>query len=94
MEVSILIRATPGNGFRAWCGEPVPAAAEGATRAEALANLRAPLEAQTRGVEVVRLTLTPAGPAAADPPTVHAVLSRRYASGVADTAARHDEHHP
>lgn len=57
MELSVLIQQTPGNGFRAWCGEPFPAAAEGATRDEALANLRTALEAKTRGVEVVRLTI-------------------------------------
>lgn len=55
MELSVLVQQTPGNGFRAWCGEPIPAAAEGATREEALAKLRTELEAKTRGVEVVRL---------------------------------------
>lgn len=55
MELSVLIQQTEGNGFRAWCGEPVPAEAEGATREEALAKLRAEIESKTRGVEVVRL---------------------------------------
>ena len=57
MELSVLIQQTAGNGFRAWCGEPIPTAAEGATREEALTKLRAALEAKTSGVEVVRLTL-------------------------------------
>ena len=60
MELSVLIQQTAGNGFRAWCGEPIPATAEGATREEALDKLRAALESKTRGVEVVfRLTYRP-----------------------------------
>ena len=59
MELSVLIQQTAGNGFRAWCGEPIPTTAEGTTREEALAKLRIALEAKTRGVEVIRLTLGP-----------------------------------
>ncbi|HEV3437599.1 MAG TPA: hypothetical protein VG122_09570 [Gemmata sp.] len=62
MELSVLIQQTAGNGFRAWCGEPIPATAEGATREEALTKLRAALESKTRGVEVVRLTFGPSLP--------------------------------
>ena len=58
MELAVLIQPTPGgNGFRAWCGEPIPAEAEGATREEALANLRTDLEAKARGMEVARLRI-------------------------------------
>jgi len=57
MELSVLVQQTAGNGFRAWCGEPIPASAEGATREEALARLRATLEGKAQGVEVVRLTI-------------------------------------
>ncbi len=57
VELSVLVQQTQGNGFRAWCGEPIPAEAEGATREEALAKLRADLEAKARGVEVVRLRI-------------------------------------
>lgn len=57
MELSVLIQPTAGNGYRAWCGEPLPASAEGATREEALAKLRAELESRVRGVEVVRLAV-------------------------------------
>ncbi len=62
VELSVLVQQTVGNGFRAWCGEPIPATAEGATREEALANLRAALEAKAHGVEVVRLTIGPSVP--------------------------------
>ena len=57
MELSVLVQQTAGNGYRAWCGAPVAAEAEGATREEALTKLRAALEAKTRGVEVVRLSI-------------------------------------
>ena len=67
MEVSVLVQQTPGNGFRAWCGGPIPAAAEGATREEALAKLRADLEARTRGAELVRLTIGTTGPVVSGP---------------------------
>lgn len=59
MELSVLIQQTAGNGFRAWCGEPIPASADGNTREEALAKLRATIEEKSRGVEVVRLTISP-----------------------------------
>ncbi|MBA4187699.1 MAG: hypothetical protein C0467_06730 [Planctomycetaceae bacterium] len=61
MELSVLVQHTAGNGFRAWCGEPIPASAEGATREEALARLRATLEGKVQGVEVVRLTIPTLG---------------------------------
>lgn len=43
----------------------------------------------------VRLLVLPDAPVTdTPPPTVRDVLSRRYASGHTDTAARHDEHQP
>ncbi|WP_439620493.1 hypothetical protein [Gemmata sp.] len=63
MELPVLVQQTAGTNFRAWSGEPVPATAEGATREEALANLRAALEVKTAGVEVVRLQFGRSGTA-------------------------------
>jgi hypothetical protein len=57
VELSVLVQRNPGNGYRAWCDSPLRAEAEGATREEALAKLRAVLEISTREVEVVRLTV-------------------------------------
>ena len=43
-----------------------------------------------------RVIVAPAVPLPAEPqpPTVRAILARRYRSGNTDTAARHDEHQP
>ena len=58
MELAVLIQPTPGNGFRASCGDPLPATADGATREQALDNLRATLEERVRGgAEVVCLRI-------------------------------------
>lgn len=57
MELSVLVQRTVSDRFRAWCESPIMAEAEGATRDEALENLRAELGAKTRGVEVVRLSV-------------------------------------
>ena len=60
MEVTVLIQQVSGVGYRASCGAPLVAIAEGATRDEALANLRADLEARTSASdEIVRLTIHP-----------------------------------
>jgi predicted RNase H-like HicB family nuclease len=62
VELSVLIQQTAGNGYRAWCGEPFPAEAEGATREEALNRLRAALEVKIESVELVRIYIhTPLG---------------------------------
>lgn len=59
MELSVLIEPTVGAKFRASSGDPLPAAAEGATREEALDNLRSVLGQRVRdGAEVVRLRLS------------------------------------
>ncbi len=57
MEFAVLVQQLSGNGYRASCGEPLVATAEGATRDEALAKLRVCLESQTKGAEIVRLTI-------------------------------------
>ena len=58
MELSVLIQQVSGNGSRASCGEPLVAIAEGATRDEALAKLRADLVTRAVGVEIVKMTIS------------------------------------
>jgi len=63
VELAVLIQPTPGNGFRASCGDPLPVTAEGATREEALDKLRAALaERVGTGAEVVRVRIGRAAP--------------------------------
>ena len=40
MKIPVLIEPVAGNGYRAKSGEPLPLAAEGATRDEAIQKLR------------------------------------------------------
>lgn len=81
VELSVLIQQTAGNGFRAWCGEPIPATAEGATREEALTKLRALLEIKTHGVEVVRLNIGPS--IATSPVWPDDQITRDWLAGIA-----------
>lgn len=54
----VLVEPTADGGYRATCGEPIPTAAEGATRDEAVARLRETVAARlTGGAELVRLPL-------------------------------------
>jgi hypothetical protein len=54
MQVSVLIEAVKGNGYRARGAEPFGLSAEDATREEALAKLKAMVEKQLQaGAEVV-----------------------------------------
>lgn len=46
MEIPILIEPVAGNGFLARGGEPLAISAEGASREEALANLKEKLQAK------------------------------------------------
>jgi predicted RNase H-like HicB family nuclease len=65
MQIPILIEPVAGNGYRARGGEPLALAAEGATREEALANLKKKMQAHPRnGTELTSLELGPAAPAA------------------------------
>ena len=58
MELSVLIQQVSGIGYLASCSEPLAASADGATRAEALAKLKADLESRiTAEDEIVRLTI-------------------------------------
>lgn len=58
MELSVVIEPTSGKGFRATSGEPMSATVVGATKTEALHNLREVLTDRLRaGAEVVRLQL-------------------------------------
>jgi hypothetical protein len=81
MELSVFVRQTDGNHFRAWCEQPLQASVEGATREEALAKLRDELEAMTRGVEVVRLTIGPRIPSTPTWPDDQ--ITRDWLAGIA-----------
>ncbi len=60
MQITVLIEPVAGNGYRARGGEPLPLAAEGATREEALANLKEQLQARLRaGAELTAVDITP-----------------------------------
>lgn len=89
MELNVLIEPIAADGFRASCGEPVSASAQGATRDEALTRLREQLEARFRGgVEVVRLRI--GGPASVTSPVwPDDELTRDWLAGIeaARTAA-------
>ena len=53
MQLPVLIEPVDGNGFRAESGSPVPATAHGATREEALRNLRQTIQARlAAGAEI------------------------------------------
>src|ERR1700723_2972197 len=56
MDITILVEPVGGNGFRACGGAPLPLSAEGATREEAIANLRKQVEDRLQqGAELVSL---------------------------------------
>ena len=57
MELSVLVKQTATDRFRAWCDTPVVAEAEGATRAEALDKLKGEVGARLSGVEVVKVVI-------------------------------------
>lgn len=57
MELSVLVKQTGDSRFRAWCDTPVVAEAEGATRAEALANLTSAVGTKLEGAEVAKVTV-------------------------------------
>jgi hypothetical protein len=64
MQIPVLVERVKGNGYRARSTEPFAATARGATRAEALAKLRAKIDARLRkGAELVGLEVgAPAHP--------------------------------
>ena len=61
MHIPVLVEPIANNGFRARGGGPLPVEAEGATREEALARLKAQLEARliTNGAELVSMEVAP-----------------------------------
>jgi hypothetical protein len=92
VEVAVLIQPVDGAGFRASTGEPLPAAAEGATRAEAIDKLRGLLEARVgTGAELVRLRI--AGPRAvpAAPVWPDDALTRDWLAGITEVRRAADQ---
>lgn len=60
MQIPVLIEPVARNGYRAQAVEPFAVSAKGATRAEALANLRAKIERRLKkGAEIVGLEVGP-----------------------------------
>ena len=56
MQIPVLVQRVKGNGYRARGKEPFAVSATGATRKEALAKLRAKIEARLKnGTELVGL---------------------------------------
>lgn len=63
MQIPILIERVKGNGYRARGTEPFAVSARGATREEALAKVRAKIQARLKnGTELVGLEVGPAQP--------------------------------
>ena len=62
MQLSVLVEPVPGEGYRASGGEPFALVAEGATRDDALRNLRSLIEERvSAGAEIVTLDIPAAG---------------------------------
>ena len=60
MQIPVLVEKVKGNGYRARGKEPFVVSARGATRAEALAKLRAKIETRLKnGTEIVGLEVGP-----------------------------------
>jgi hypothetical protein len=61
MQIPILVEKVPGNGYRARGGEPFPFTAEGATQDEAVARLKAQIDARLQaGAKVIPLEVADA----------------------------------
>jgi predicted RNase H-like HicB family nuclease len=60
MQIPVLIERVKGNGYRARGNDPFAVSAKGATREEALAKLRAKIQARLKnGSEIVGLEVGP-----------------------------------
>jgi len=60
MQIPVLVECVKGNGYRARGKEPFAVIARGATREEALAKLRAKIQARLKnGTEIVGLEVGP-----------------------------------
>jgi hypothetical protein len=58
MQIQVLIEPIPGQGYRAIGGEPFSLIAEGATRDDAVRNLRSLIESKvSAGAEIVTLDI-------------------------------------
>lgn len=92
MELSVLIQQVSGNGYRASCGVPLVAVAEGATRDEALAKLRADLESRTTAAdEIVRMTIHPKRVFSKEPVWPDDQFTRDWLEGIAAARAAADQ---
>ena len=89
MELTVLIQPLAGNRFRAWCAAPIVAEAEGATREEALANLRGEIGTKTQGIEVMRLNVGRPIPTA--PVWPDDELTQAWLEGIAAARAAADQ---
>lgn len=91
MDVSVILERVGTNGYRARCGEPLAASAEGATRDEALDRLRGILAEKVAAgdIEIVRLRVPaprPAGPIWPDDE-----FTRDWLEGIAEARRRADQ---
>jgi hypothetical protein len=60
MQIPVLVERVKGNGYRARGKDPFAVSARGATREEALAKLRAKIQARLKnGTEIVGLEVGP-----------------------------------
>jgi len=60
MQIPVLVERVKGNGYRARGKDPFAVSARGATRAEALAKLRAKIQTRLKkGTEIVGLEVGP-----------------------------------
>jgi hypothetical protein len=89
VELSVLVHQTAADRFRAWCSAPVAAEAEGATRAEALANLKTEIGAKLQGAEVARVVIGRPIPSAPIWPDDE--ITRAWLDGIAAARAAADQ---
>lgn len=89
MELSVLVQQTANNRFRAWCVQPVQAEGEGATRAEALTNLRTEIGTKLQGAEVARVVV--GWPIRATPVWPDDEFTRDWLAGIAEVRAAADQ---
>lgn len=57
IDLLVLVQEVAGIGYRASCTSPLAASADGATREESLAKLRADLVKRVAGGDIVRMTI-------------------------------------
>lgn len=90
--MSVLIEPIHADGFRASCGEPIPASAEGTTRDEALSRLRDQIASRVQaGAEVVRLRINGVRVPPAEPVWPDDEFTRDWLAGIAEARAAADQ---